>query len=252
MSNHAADTPRGFIFSVGKFDVIVAIHQPEFIPWPGFLNKMCLADIYIVLDDVQFAKGNWQNRNRIFSRDQGETLLTVPVQSTGSLETQIRDIRLSYHDGGKWQRKNWRILQANYSNHAFFEVYKHDMERLLRREAEFLIDYNFAFIDWFRSVLGISTPLVRSSSLGVEGRRTDKLVEIVRSINGTTYLSGSGGRNYLSVERFLESGIELKFQKFSPPSYPGNTEGNVRSTIDLLLSVGPEKASKLIREGSAI
>ena len=229
--------------------MIVAIHQPEFLPWPGFFNKMWRADIYVILDDVQFTKGNWQNRNRVFSKDKDETLITAPVQSANSLQTEIRDMKLSYHDGGKWQIKNWRSLRANYADYPFFEGYSDVIESLVMTKAELLVDYNLAFINWIRNELGIETPLVRSSSLGVEGSRTKKLIEIVKALEGTTYLSGSGGRAYLANEDFHESGIRLLYQDFSPPCYFNNPQRSVRSAVDLLLAVGPQMSSKLIQEG---
>lgn len=228
--------------------MLIAAHQPEFLPWPGFFNKMALADVFVILDDVQFTKSNWQNRNLIYSKDKGKAFLTAPVDNASLRSGRLSEVRLSFHDRGRWQEKNWRIFQSNYSRHPYFGDYSQELNDLMMLRWELLLEQNLAFIDFFRRELQIRTPIVMSSSLGLHSTQTQRLIEIVQSLEGKTYLSGKGASAYLDEVAFQDAGLEVTFQKFSPKPYAGNPAGIPLSTVDALMNLGSFQSSELVKE----
>ena len=220
--------------------MIVAIHQPEHMPYLGFFHKMSRCDAFVILDDVQFTKNNFQNRNRIVQPDGRETWLTVPVAMKGHTESEIRRIRIA--DEPQWRKKYWRTLAQSYSKHPYFAPLREELEPILLGDQELLIELNMELIRFFRRWLEIDCPLRFSSALGVESRKTDRIVEICRRLGATTYISGTGARDYLDHAPFREAGIELRYQQFSHPEYPAPVFRPYLSTLDLLANCGKEAA----------
>jgi hypothetical protein len=224
----------------------VAIHQPEFLPWPGFFHKMSSVDLYVVLDNVQFRKNYFQNRNRIFCPSKGETYLTTPVDMNGFMGGSIRDMRLSNHENGAWRVRNWRILENNYRNHPYFKAYACELNQILLTNWPFLLDQNLALIDFFRKEFEIVTPMLLASELETSGDRTGRLVEIVRACGGDTYLSGPSGVDYLDIAQFTKVGIKVEFHEFSPPVYQGEGFRPYLSSLDLLMNLGPNSKNFVV------
>lgn len=225
----------------------VAIHQPQYLPWLGYFDKMDQVDAFVLLDTVQFKKNEWQNRNRIKTAS-GWQYLTVPIlhrfpQRIGEVEINNRM---------PWARKHLQALISNYAPAPFFDVHRPFFEEVYHREWTLLLDLNLTILAYLVEVLKIRTKLVLASSLALPDREgaTDRLIAICQALGAESYLSGVGGKNYLDLRRFEEAGIQVLFQEFQCPKYPqrfGPFEPNL-SIVDLLLNCG-EESLKILRQG---
>lgn len=195
----------------------VAIHQPQYLPWVGFFDKIDQVDCFVLLDDVQFKKNEWQNRNRIKTAA-GWQWLTVPVLHRSS--QRISEVKIN--PTVPWERKHMQALISNYTSAPFFELHRPFFEDLYGRAWSALLDLNMATITYLVEALGIQTKLVMASSLPLqpELEATDRLVAICQGLEADTYLSGAGGRGYLEISRFEDAGIGVLFQNFQTRPYP--------------------------------
>lgn len=217
----------------------IAIHQPEFIPWLGFFDKMKRVDKYIVFDHVQFKKRYFENRNRI---KQGNTAvwLSIPVKTKSKYSQNINEVEID--NSSPWQKKSWEKIRYCYLKSQYFKEYSKELEILfLLKKYEKLIDFNMVFIEWFRKILNINTPMVFSSDMNVEGfRASDLILEICLRAGATEYLCGLSGKDYLKLDDFSAAGIEVKFQNFEHPKYEqrGSEFIPYLSMLDMVLNCG--------------
>ena len=177
----------------------VTIHQPEHFPYEGFFQKMKEADLFVILDNVRFRKNYFQNRNKFINKQGVEEWfgVSVPKKSTSM---QIKDIVAVDSSINNWRKKVTSKLLHNF---------KVDLSKIY--EYEKLIDINIASIQWCRSHLGITTPMVFASELGVEGSKTQLLLDICKKTKAKTYLSGPSGKDYLNLELFKKENIDVEF-----------------------------------------
>ena len=218
---------------------IVAIHQPQYLPYLGFFHKLLHCDVFVTLDNVQFQKNGLQNRNKL-KTSQGWQWLTVPVlHRSGQLINEVR-----INPKVPWQRKHWNALVSNYSPAPYFDVYGPGLKRLIDREWSSLCELNMVLIRWAMNALGIETPILYSSALGVEGNRTELLVNICKAVGAQCYLSGPGGRRYMELTAFEAAGITVIWQEFTSPAYdqvfPDVGFVPDLSVVDALFNCGPE------------
>ncbi len=217
--------------------MVVAAHQAQFLPYLGFFNKMKNCDMFVLLDDVQFVKNEWHNRNRIRTK-YGWQWLTVPViHNFGQL---IKDVKIN--NKTKWRHKHLQAFITNYSKAKHFEDYIGFLKETYEKEWTKLIDINLHFIFFIANELEIKTPIVFSSELGIKPTRTQRLIDICKKLGADTYLSGGGGYYYLVFSLFRQARIRLKFQNYVYPRYTQQYEGFVPylSAIDLILNYGKE------------
>ncbi len=226
--------------------MIVAIHQPQYLPWLGYFDKMDQADAFCYLDNVQFKKNEWQNRNRI-KTSQAWQWITVPVQ----YRFPQKIIEVTVNKTVKWQHKHIQALVTNYKKSRYFDDYFSIFESALKQDFETIADVNIQMITQIREILRInSKPVVRASELSLSEDPTGRLIDICRHFGGDTYLAGQDGANYMDMEQFDKSGIKVITQEFNHPEYPqcfGNFQSHM-SIIDLIFNYGPESLS-IIRKG---
>jgi hypothetical protein len=224
--------------------VRVAVHQPQYLPWLGYFDKMDRVDCLVLLDDVQFETNDWQNRSRIKTAT-GWQWLTVPVRHR--FPQPLAEVRVD--TSAPWRRKHLAALVANYRSAPAFDAHRPFFETLYAREWGLLLDVSLAGLTYLAGALGIATRLVRASTLGLPGglRATERLVEICRRLGADTYLSGAGARAYLELERFGAAGIAVPFQAFACPVYPqrhGAFQPDL-SVVDLLFNCGKDSLAVL-------
>lgn len=220
----------------------IAIHQPQYMPWLGYFDKIDRSDLFVLLDDVQYKKNEWQNRNKIKS-DQGPVWLTVPVRF--SFGQTINEVAID--QGGRWGVKHRHTLAACYGKAPFFAHYNGQLCELLEKEWQQLGDLSCAGVELLVTMLGMRTEIIRSSSLMITARKSDRLIEICRRVGATHYLSGAGGRAYLDCEAFRDAGVTVEFQEFVHPVYRqrfGAFMPNL-SIVDLLFNEGANSLSIL-------
>ena len=225
---------------------VVAIHQPQYLPWLGYFDKLDRCDVFCLLDTVQYKKNEFQNRNRIKTAE-GWQWLTVPA--TYRFPQRINEVGVN--QTVDWQRKHRKALKTNYSKAPFFDTYYPSFEKFYQKPYELLVDVNVASIELLVQLLDFERKLVLASSIQVETEDpTLRLVEICRILGGDSYLSGRDGAKYMDVDMFVRHQINILFQDFNHPQYPqcyGSFEPNM-SVVDLLFNCGPESLA-IIREG---
>ncbi len=230
---------------------VVAIHQPEMLPWLGFLDKLRQCDVFVLLDHVQFEKQDFQNRNRIrTATPQGWSWLTVPVRMTGRFGQPIYAVEIG--NASNWRRKHLAAIELNYHKAPVFHRYWPSLQAQYAQARDRLSEFSIALIRWLAEAFGIQTPIVRSSELRVDGARSELLRSICRQVGATEYLSGISGRDYLDVESFKQDGIAVRFQRFYHPIYRQCYEPFVPalSALDLLMNYG--EASRDVLEGAEV
>lgn len=218
--------------------MIVTIHQPEHLPWLGFFDKMRQADVFVLLDTIQFSKNDFQNRNRVKSA-RGEVWLTVPVYTKGRSRQRILEVEICREQN--WRKRHWCLLYESYRDAPYFEPHRPFLEDLLDHNWGRLAELNVAIIRYLAAQLGLHTRLITASDMGIDVRgSTDVLVAICRQLGADVYLSGRFGREYLDEIRFHEHGIRVTYQDFRHPVYPqlhGAFLPNM-SAVDLLFNHG--------------
>ena len=223
----------------------VMIRQPGYMPNVGFFKKIQSSDIFVFLDDVQFSKGSFDNRNRI-KTSIGEVWITVPL-TRPVFGKNLNELLISYETD--WQQDHCNKIHENYRSAPYFSSYWSDIEKILTHKYEKLIDLNLTLINYFNKVLDITTKNIKSSELSVIQTKTERLIEICSKLNATCYVAGLGAKNYLDEKLFLNSGIKLLYENFSYQTYNqlyGNFIDNL-SVVDLLMNEGP-RSQQIIRE----
>jgi hypothetical protein len=221
----------------------IAIHQPHFLPWLGYLHRMASVDAFVLLDHVQFERRNYQNRTMI-RMNGAQHWLTVPVVQRSQQE-RIVDKEIDNGDGGErwWGPLCARTLQHTYGKAPFFREYGPALKALLETRHAKLVDVNQAGLDLLRDVFGVRTPLIRSSEIGVSGARADLILEVCRKVNADVLLAGFGGsRGYLDVDEFARNGVRIEWHRFTHPVYPQPGPQPFLpglSAIDMLFNAGP-------------
>lgn len=228
--------------------MLAGIHQSHYLPWLRYVEKIARCDIFIILDDIQFTKNGWQNRNRIKTH-QGPALLTVPVHAR--VAANLNTIRID--DTQPWRAKHLRAFEQSYGKAPHFEAHLPFLRGVYGRRWERLIDLNRHMLDYVLSVMGIDTPIRYSSELDVEGAATERLVRLIKAVDATRYYSGAHAiSEYLDAELMKESNIELVIQEWRSPVYPqlhGAYEPDL-AVLDLLFNTGPD-ARHILMGGSA-
>lgn len=230
--------------------MIVAAHQPSYLPWLGYLDKAAKADLFVVMDDLQFEAGNFQHRNRI-KLNSGVAWLTVPLER-GPQRERILDKRIA--NGGSprehWQRRTWLTLTTHYGRSPHFARYRDELEELYTRPWTRLVDLDARVFDFARRAFAITRPVLHASSLDLVGAKTERIIDLCRKVGARAYLSGRGGStDYLDVDALRRAGISVVWQQFAHPVYPQRypAQGFVPNLafLDLLFNCGPDSASIL-------
>ncbi len=200
---------------------------------------MAQADVYVLLDVVQFTKNNWQNRNRLVDRQGQEFWATVPVVMKGHTSCAIRDMLIDNKQD--WRRKYWGRIEQAYCRHPFYDHYAPVVRELIMQPRDRLVELNIALIDFFRNALQLHNRILRASELAVCGTRSELLLSICQALEQTpTYPAGR--RNYLDKTIFAAAGVSLDYHAFKPPLYTAPHYLPALSTLDVLFNHGPASA----------
>ncbi|HOY64779.1 MAG: WbqC-like protein family protein [bacterium ADurb.Bin236] len=228
--------------------MIVSVHQPHYLPWLGYFDKIAASDLFVLLDNVQYKKREYQNRNRIRTR-QGVKWLTVPVATTGKYEQMTGEVEIE--SGASWREKHLETLRHAYSSAPHFKRVFEELEELyMGREWARLAEINSAMLAWFMKEMEIETRVALESELGTGGLSTERIVNICRAVGADVYLSGSGGRDYMDEALFEKAGLKLEYQKYEHPVYPQVHGGfePFMGIVDLLFNAG-KNAAQIVRSG---
>jgi WbqC-like protein len=230
----------------------VAIVQSCYVPWKGYFDLIRSADHFILLDDVQYSRGDWRNRNRIKTA-QGLKWISIPLHHSGTFPALIHDMRVN---DPNWMRSHHSLIEQAYRAAPGWTVLRAWLaEELLQAHEPMLSDVNERLTRSLCRMLGIATPITRSEAYGVQCEDpTERVVRLCQAVGATRYLSGPSARDYIDEQRFREAGIALEYFDYSGyPEYPqphGPFEHAV-SILDVIACLGTEAASALRREARA-
>lgn len=222
--------------------------QPTYLPWIGYFALIDLADVFVFLDDVQFDRRSWQQRNKIKGHS-GEMLLTVPVDKAPR-DTPIYDITVNYEQD--FPRRHIASIEHHYRAAPHFEVYWEALKDVLRSAPARLAELNIQLIELLTEQLEIATaPYARSSVLAASGQKDEYLANICDEFSASEYLSPMGSLSYLEGSTaFAKRNIPVRYLDFEHPTYR-QQHGHFKthlSVVDLLFNEGPQ-ALNIIRSG---
>ena len=225
----------------------VSIAQPAYLPWAGYFNRISKSDVHVILDHVQFEKNSVVNRNKIRTAE-GWNWLTVPIKTSGKFGClSIESLQIDNSRG--WAQKHWRSIQQSYRKSEFFGLYGDFFEDIYSREWNLLVDLTSELNKFLCTSLNMEWTPIQSSQLNLTSKKSELVLDICKSIGADEYLSGPFGRDYLDVESFKESNINVIYHDYAQPSYRQRHGAFVEnmSVIDLLFNCGPE-SGHLVRK----
>lgn len=226
--------------------MIISIQQPEHLPWIGFFNKMAQADVFVLLDHVQFKKNYFENRNRVKTKN-GPTWITVPVLMKRRFGQKMNEVEVD--NKTTWKRKYIKTIEQNYIRAPFYKDLVDFILPAFEAETIKLCDLNLDLIQRIAQYLEIDTKKVLSSELAVNDFfGGEMLLETCNGLDADTYISGPDGRKYLDKSSFDAAGIEIAYHDFIHPEYlqlQSDFTSHL-SIIDLIANIG-KKSVSLIR-----
>lgn len=220
-------------------EMIVAGHQPNYLPWLGFFDKLRRSDAFIIEDNIQYEQQGFTNRNRIKTPD-GVKWLTVPIEHQGH-PLLINEVRISNDGEPSWAKRHWLSLVHNYSKAPFWEKYCGFFEQTYNKDWKMLFDLNMHLIRGLISIFNLDTTLVMASSLRVFEKKNEAVLSKCKTLGAETILCGNGAKGYIDLKQFDDEGIKVIFQDFRHPIYPqlfGKFVSNL-SVVDYLFCNGP-------------
>ena len=218
--------------------MIVAGHQPNYLPWLGFFDKMRCSDVFIIEDNVQYEHNGYINRNRIKTQ-KGAMWLTVPIVHVGR-QLLINEAEIANKTQPTWSERHWLSLKHNYMHAPYWSKYSGFFEETYSKTWDKLIDLNMHLIKGMMLFLGVDKPIVMASSLNINEKKSKLILAQCMALKSDVQLAGGGSRDYLNVKEFKEKGIKVLFQDFKCPIYTqlhGEFVPNL-SAIDYLFCTG--------------
>ncbi len=225
----------------------ISISQPTFLPWSGLFDLIDSADKFVFLNDVQFSRQSWQQRNKIISNGKA-SWVTLPVSKTNGFqminETKIlsdnRDIKKILHK-----------IKQDYSKTKYFETYYYTFEKKFKNaiNLDFLDEFNIEIIKWFIEQIGIKTELLKSSDFNIKNQRSMKIIKICKKLKKNYYLCNYGANEYLrsDFEEYKKENIQIFLHNYETKKYTQNSkvfDGYV-SILDMLFNEGPKTLSTI-------
>ena len=227
--------------------MVVSIHQPNYIPWLGFFNKVSQSDVYVVFDDVQYPMGkDFHNRNQIKTNN-GKTWLTIPVIGK-SERREFSEIQIKNNG---WNEKHLNNIKNFYGKTKYFNDYYPDLKKFYTKTYDKLIDLNMDMNKWFFKLLNIDTEIIYSSQICYYQKNfkcnnlkgLDKIIYILNKTNTTRYITsnGPGASRYIDEKIFKDNNIELIWNEYKHPTYKQQFGEFIpyMSILDLLFNEGP-------------
>jgi len=222
-------------------EITLVAHQPEYFPWLGFISKAQLADVYYIVDNVQYMKEHWHNRNKIRNKE-GWLWINTPILGKSKIQ-MWPEVRID--NSQPWKRKQLNSIKMCYSRSKYFNEIYSELEKVYSKNYEFLIDFNEQIIKYAFKKFKIKVPIFKTTELikqghDIPGTKTDLILNMCKAANAKTFIFGQDGRTYIEENKFKQAEVKYKFQNFNHPiykqRYPG-FESNM-SFIDLLFNHG--------------
>lgn len=225
----------------------IVILQSNYIPWKGYFELITDADIFCFYDEVQYTKNDWRNRNQLINNN-GPFWLTIPIQKD-AVKLKISEVELPK---SKWQLDHLNIINQTYKKSTQFDAVFPLLEEIYLNEWNYLSHFNQSFIKKICEFIGIKTKVVNSKDYELKGDKINRLIHLIKQLNGKKYISGPAGKDYLNdfQYHFNENDIELEYKQYGPYStYKQNSKvfNNFVSIIDLLMFVPQDELLDYIK-----
>jgi len=224
------------------------IHQPNYFPYFGFFHKLSLADTFVIMDNTQYDK-KFTNRNKIIVPN-GTIWITVPINKEHKF---LPNRMVKINNQLNWKENHWQKIERSYKNSKFFNYYKNYFESIYNKEWDFLFELNYETLKKTIEWLGIKIEIIKESELNVSGTSSERLINICKSIDSDTYVSGIGGKNYVNEDLFKKNNIKLEYQKFLHPEYKQHFSKSFvpnLSIIDMLFNLGPDSTKLILNQNN--
>lgn len=223
----------------------LSVHQPHYHPWIGYIDKIDQSDVFVILDNVQFKKREFQNRNKVMSGN-GIQWLTVPVVNKGRYYQTTGEVEID--NTVNWQKKHFSSIVQTYRRTEYFDMYYPFLKELyIDQKWNKLIDLNVEMLRGIMSFLGINVRMYFESQLETDGFKTERIVNICKALDQDAYLSGKGAKVYLDELMFTREGIILEYQDFQHPVYDqGEQFTPYLSIMDMMFHCG-NRSIEMIR-----
>ena len=227
--------------------MILAAHQPNYLPWAGYFYKMARCDAFVFLDSVQYSRTSYTARCMIKGVSGKPQWLSVPVFKKGRYHQDILEVDIDNESG--WQNIHQRTLESCYSKAPYFEDYQRLIDLAYDKKWDKLSLLNAELTKAIAADLNIAPKFINLSELDISSKSSELLIDICQKMSAQVYLSGPGGKKYLDQNKFKEAGIELRFVTYYPQAYPqlwGELVPGL-SMIDLLYNCGPQAVKRIIK-----
>jgi len=227
--------------------LIVAIHQPNYMPWLGYFQKMKKADVFILLDNAQLPGKGLPNRNYIKGKDGKKVLLTVPIKKTNGVNSTYIEAIPDYSK--LWQREHLNKIKDAYFKAPFFETIFPQIESIILFKQDNLSNLSTAFVETICNLLAIKAKLILASSMTEKGlQKNERNIDLCLQAGGTTYLSGQGAKKYNDENLFVQHELSILYQNFELPVYKqlGEVFMPNLSVIDILFNLPVDEIKRMI------
>ena len=226
---------------------ILTAHQPLYMPWLGFFQKVAMSDKFCLWDDVQFDPNDYQQRNHL-KNPNGSCLISVPVKSK-NVRTKIEDVHIENQH--KWKRIHLNTLLISYAKAPYFESYSDFFKQTYAKKWDRLLDLDIHILEYLFKELGMVVEITTASSLRFEGQKTSRIIDMCNRFDADIYIFGALGRDYADLDLLEKARIKPHFQEYVHPTYPqlyGSFVPNL-SVVDLLFNCG-EKSYGILTSGN--
>ncbi len=225
----------------------IAIHQPNYLPWLGYFNKISRSDVFVFLDNVQYSKNSYINRTNILGNN-GKIWLTQPVSIKGKFGSLIKDVEVADF---VWKEKHLKTICQFYCKHPFFKELSSVIELFSDINTGYIAEINMMFIKRICKILGFDKEFKIASQLNLPNYEepTERLVAVIRHLGGKEYISGAGGVKYHREELFAQNGIKLTYLKWNNVVYKQYRREEFiegLSIVDAIANIGVQQVLRLM------
>jgi len=196
--------------------MIISIHQPAYLPWLGYFDKIIRSDVFVYLDTVQIEKNSYSYRNKI-KTPQGSTWLTIPLKMKGHTSNGIKDVLID--NSQQWKKKHLKNIFFNYKKSLFFDELYPRIEELYQQDFDLFSDLTYQHLLFWLSELNIDTKIIKSSDLDINSKKSDLILDLCSEFDADKYISGALGKDYLDEGDFKMKGVEVEYQNYQHPQY---------------------------------
>ncbi len=223
----------------------ISISQPTFFPWQGYFALIDYVDEFIFLENIQFNKRSWQQRNKILINEK-EIFLTMPVKSKGKFKQKICDVEIDNFKKNK--TKHISLIKNAYSKSKYFDKYFESIENIFNKNYTKLAELNKDLITYFCEALNIKTTLSTDKIYNLSSKKNDYLKDICLIKNCTNYISTQGAKDYFQeIEYFPNTNIKIEYFDFQDNEYSQKSKKFISrlSIMDLIFNLGPDSLNYL-------